>query len=68
MDQADRASKLRNSFKLRLSGFQSCAHHLTANSFYDNVLFLPCMSSYTSSKKHRVLQLFCEYGSSISDI
>ena len=34
MDQADRASKLRNSFKLRLSGFQSCAHHLTTNSFF----------------------------------
>lgn len=58
MDQADRANKLRNSFKLRLSGFQRCAHHLTTNSFYDNVLFLPCMSSYTRGKSTEYYSCF----------
>lgn len=50
MDQADRASAMRNSFRLLFSESHSYTNHLTTNSFYDNVLFLLCISSYTSDK------------------
>ena len=49
MDQTDRASKLRNILKLKLSDFQSCAGHLTTNSFCDS--FISSMHVYLCNCK-----------------